>query len=74
MEIKYTNSIQVIRNIELFRSLTLKEIAEIVPHLEEDIFLPNDIIIKSGTYGDSMYFLASGTVAVLTNSGKEVFI
>lgn len=36
--------------------------------------MPNDIIIKSGTSGDCMYFLASGTVWISTPSGKEVGI
>lgn len=72
MEIKYTNCIQLIRNIKIFRSLSTKEIADIVQYLEPEIFLPNDIIIKAGTYGDTIYFLASGTVAVSSYSGKEV--
>lgn len=40
--------------------------------LKEEIFLPNDIVMKSATIEDYMFLLARGTVAVYTTSGKEV--
>lgn len=36
------------------------------------IYLKGDIIYKAGTEGDCMYFIASGTVTLITFSGKEV--
>lgn len=36
------------------------------------IYLKEDIIYKAGTEGDCMYFIASGTVTLITFSGKEV--
>lgn len=36
------------------------------------IYLTEDIIYKAGTHSDSMYFIASGTVVLITFSGKEV--
>lgn len=41
-------------------------------NITEEVFLPNEIVIKAGTQGNSMYFLFTGTVCVLTPSGKEV--
>lgn len=43
-------------------------------NLKFELFLPNEVIIKAGTQGDCMFFLSSGTVAVLTPTGKEVSI
>ncbi|KAJ8981888.1 hypothetical protein NQ317_007280 [Molorchus minor] len=48
------------------------EVTDIVQYLVPEIFLPNDTIIQHGSYATTMYFLASGTVAVYTSSGKEI--
>jgi len=36
------------------------------------IYLQGDIIYKARTEGDCMYFIVSGTVALITFAGKEV--
>lgn len=41
-------------------------------HMKEEMYTPNDTIIKSGTKGNCMYFIASGTVAIKSPAGKEV--
>lgn len=41
-------------------------------NLKFELYLPNDVIIKAGSQGDCMFFLFSGTVVVLTPTGKEV--
>ncbi|XP_017756796.1 PREDICTED: potassium/sodium hyperpolarization-activated cyclic nucleotide-gated channel 1-like [Eufriesea mexicana] len=40
--------------------------------LKPVIYLNEDIIYKSKTEGDSMFFIVSGTVALITFSGKEI--
>lgn len=62
----------LIENVSLFRDLSPVEISKVVSYLIPEIFLPNDTIIQAGTQGEAMYFLASGTVAVYTRSGKEI--
>ncbi|KAG5886780.1 hypothetical protein JTB14_009413 [Gonioctena quinquepunctata] len=62
----------LIASVPLFVELTSRQVREIVAFLVPEIFLPNDVIVQSGSPGDAMYFLASGTVAVYTHSGKEV--
>lgn len=44
----------------------------IVDSLKPVIYLKEDIIYKAGIEGDCMYFIASGTVVLITFSGKEV--
>ncbi|XP_056635423.1 potassium/sodium hyperpolarization-activated cyclic nucleotide-gated channel 2-like, partial [Diorhabda sublineata] len=62
----------LINNVSIFGHLKYEEVIEIVEVLIPEIFLPNDCIIQSGTIGESMYFIASGTVAVYTHSGEEI--
>ncbi|KAJ8967633.1 hypothetical protein NQ314_002752 [Rhamnusium bicolor] len=62
----------LLSNVSLFSELSPTEVKQIVKYLVPEIYLPNDIIVKCGTSGDSMYFLSSGTVAVYARSGKEI--
>ncbi|XP_071576690.1 potassium/sodium hyperpolarization-activated cyclic nucleotide-gated channel 2-like [Temnothorax nylanderi] len=43
-----------------------------VDSLKIVIYLKEDVIYKAGTEGDCMYFIASGTVTLITFSGKEI--
>jgi len=40
--------------------------------LKPVIYLKGDVIYKAGIEGDCMYFIASGTIVLITFSGKEV--
>ncbi|GJQ76176.1 hypothetical protein Trydic_g1920 [Trypoxylus dichotomus] len=62
----------LVENVRILQDLPDDVVSEIVSHLRSEIYLPNDIIIKAGTVGDCMYFIASGTVAVSTPTGREV--
>ncbi|KAJ8918016.1 hypothetical protein NQ315_011469 [Exocentrus adspersus] len=61
----------LIKKVNLFSEMTSKEVKAIVDYLVPVIFLPNDVIIQSGTHPDAMFFINTGTVAVYTQSGKE---
>lgn len=56
----------------MLKDLPTNILNEIAKRLKLEVFLPNDIIIKAGTFGDAMYFILYGTVAVFTLTGKEV--
>jgi signal-transduction protein with cAMP-binding, CBS, and nucleotidyltransferase domain len=58
--------------VELFKYLPQSAIEKLVMFIKSEIYLSNDIIVKSGSHGDSLYFVDSGTVAVYTSFGKEV--
>ncbi|KAL3273780.1 hypothetical protein HHI36_015207 [Cryptolaemus montrouzieri] len=63
---------QLVNTVKIFSELPPNILADVLGHLKGEVYLPNDIIIKAGTVGDCMYFLASGTVSVYTPSGREV--
>ncbi|XP_044272547.1 potassium/sodium hyperpolarization-activated cyclic nucleotide-gated channel 1-like [Tribolium madens] len=71
-EINYHTCRRLVNNVQIFQSLTRELVEEILHHLKPEIYLPNDIIVKAGSEGDCMYFLASGTVSVVSPSGKEI--
>lgn len=62
----------LIERVTFFASLPSTVIAKIVSCLHREIVLENDIIIRSGTPGECMFFISSGTVAVFTPSGREI--
>lgn len=62
----------LIAKVTILRNLKTEKVSELVQYLIPEIYLPQDIIIQSGSLQDSLYFISSGTVAVYTHSGKEV--
>jgi len=63
---------KLVENVTFFSNLPLSLLTRIVALLKSEIFLPNDVIVRANQPGDCMYFIASGTVAIYTGSGKEV--
>lgn len=63
----------LVENVNFFKNLPMTLLIRIVSCLKSEIFLDNDVIIKANTVGDCMYFISTGTVAVYTKSGREVY-
>ncbi|XP_050077403.1 potassium/sodium hyperpolarization-activated cyclic nucleotide-gated channel 4-like [Anopheles maculipalpis] len=62
----------LVASVDLFKNLPYFILTDIVNCLQLEIYLQDDVIIAAGSYGDSMYFLAMGTVAVYALNGKEL--
>ncbi|XP_008212102.1 potassium/sodium hyperpolarization-activated cyclic nucleotide-gated channel 4-like isoform X1 [Nasonia vitripennis] len=71
-EIRMHSCRKLVENVTFFNNLPLSLLARIVALLKSEIFLTNDLIVKANQTGDCMYFIATGTVAVYTLTGKEV--
>lgn len=71
-EIALQSCRRLIENVAILKNLPRNVLQSIVKNLKYELYLPNDVIIKAGSQGDCMYFLSSGTVTVLTPTGKEV--
>ncbi|KAF5280040.1 hypothetical protein FQR65_LT03295 [Abscondita terminalis] len=63
---------RLIESVSIFKDMPQHVLLDVVNSLKEEIYLPNDIIIKANTIGDCMYIIASGSVCVTTPSGKEI--
>ncbi|XP_076178999.1 potassium/sodium hyperpolarization-activated cyclic nucleotide-gated channel 1 [Ptiloglossa arizonensis] len=63
---------KLVENVAFFNNLPLTLLDRIVGLLRSEVFLTNDVIVRANQPGDCMYFIATGTVAIYTISGKEV--
>lgn len=63
---------KLVENVTFFKNLPLSLLTRIVALLKSEIFLTNDVIVRANQPGNCMYFIATGTVAIYTASGKEV--
>ncbi|KAK2575102.1 hypothetical protein KPH14_008828 [Odynerus spinipes] len=61
-----------INSVPLCQHMPESVLTQVTHLLSSEIFLVNDVIVKAGEEGDGLYFIATGTVAVYTNLGKEV--
>jgi CRP-like cAMP-binding protein len=71
-EIRMHTCRKLVENVTFFDNLPFALLARIVGLLKSEIFLTNDVIVRVNQPGDCMYFIASGTVAIYTATGKEV--
>lgn len=71
-EIRMHSCRKLVENVSFFNNLPLSLLSQIVALLKAEIFLTNDLICRANTTGNCMYFIATGTVAVYTSTGREV--
>ena len=62
----------ILTKVPFFRDADEIFIREIIIKLRHHTFLPGDLIMRKGEYGDCMYFISSGHVSVLVNDDKTV--
>ncbi|XP_071648937.1 potassium/sodium hyperpolarization-activated cyclic nucleotide-gated channel 1 [Temnothorax longispinosus] len=63
---------RLMNTVELFGYLPQTVVTQLIGAVRSEIFMPNDALVKASTRGDALYFVASGTVAVYNNVGKEI--
>ncbi|KAH1016337.1 hypothetical protein HUJ04_007576 [Dendroctonus ponderosae] len=71
-EILLTMTQKSIEKVELFENCPVIILNKIKASLVSNIYLPGDVIIKSGTTGHCMFFILAGTVVVTTTDNKEL--
>ncbi|TGZ36864.1 Potassium/sodium hyperpolarization-activated cyclic nucleotide-gated channel 1 [Temnothorax longispinosus] len=66
------HSNQKLLDIMILHNLPRNVLGDLTNSLKIVIYLKEDVIYKASTEGDCMYFIASGTVTLITFSGKEI--
>ncbi|GLH02346.1 cGMP-dependent protein kinase, isozyme 1 [Gryllus bimaculatus] len=61
-----------VSSVPFFSDLPLDVMVRIVLCLRNEIFMENEVVVQAGTTGNSMYFIAAGTVVVFSASGNEI--
>ncbi|XP_018047447.1 PREDICTED: potassium/sodium hyperpolarization-activated cyclic nucleotide-gated channel 2-like [Atta colombica] len=64
---------QRLLDIMVLRNLPRHVLSDLINSLKQVIYLKGDIIYKASIEGEYMYFITSGTVALITFSGKEIY-
>lgn len=59
--------IELVSKAPMFHKTKPRLIREMVLLLEDDVYLPGDFVCRAGERGDSMYFVAKGSCAVLSS-------
>ena len=55
----------LIEAVPLFRALTTFELMELLHAVDTRITVPGEVVVRAGTSGDEMYFVARGQVDIL---------
>ncbi|KAJ0176775.1 hypothetical protein K1T71_007954 [Dendrolimus kikuchii] len=63
---------QLVRELEFLKQLPRPLLLQIGLKLSIVIFIAGDIIFKINTVGDCLYFIDKGTVAIYSESGREI--
>ena len=64
-----TDKILFLRRISLFAEMSLEQIRVLTSHLEEQHFLPGEVIIYEGDFSQELYILVSGRVRIVKDYG-----
>jgi CRP-like cAMP-binding protein len=65
-----SEKIMLLKGIELFESLSVGELAAIASVVEEIDYPVDEIIIKEGSAGDTLYLMIEGEVSVIKDLGE----
>ncbi|MDC7233765.1 MAG: diguanylate cyclase [Spirochaetales bacterium] len=70
------NAADVLRSIKILSTLSEKDRNSLYSHMNEETFLKGQPLFHEGDFGDVMYIVLSGTVAILVNTpdGEELEI
>ena len=60
-----TDKMLFLRRVSLFAEMSLEQIRVLTSHLEEQHFLPGEVIIYEGDFSQELYILVSGRVRIV---------
>ena len=70
-ELSISDRILCIKKIDIFRGLTVRELAAIAAVAEEQKNEPPDVIVREGETGETFFMMIEGEVSVIKNYGTE---
>jgi CRP-like cAMP-binding protein len=70
-DVTILEKILLLKEIDIFKDLSFSELAAVASATEEIEYPSGAIVIKEGSYGDTMYFVINGVVSVIKDLGKK---
>jgi len=64
-----TDKMLFLKRVSLFAGMSLEQIRVLTSHLEEQHFLPGEVIIYEGDFSQDLYILVSGRVRIAKDYG-----
>jgi len=69
-EITIPDKILHLKGVEIFKDLSIRELAAIASVTEEIVLPEKEIVIRESDYGETMYLIITGDVSVIKGLGK----
>lgn len=64
-----TDKMLFLKRVSIFSSMTLEQVRVLTSHLEEQHFLPGEIIFNEGDFSQELYIVVTGQVQILKDYG-----
>lgn len=64
-----TDKMLFLRRVSIFSSMTLEQLRVLTAHLEEQHFLPGEVIIQEGDFSQELYIVVVGEVHIVKDYG-----
>ncbi|EEB11474.1 voltage-activated ion channel, putative [Pediculus humanus corporis] len=65
---------KLLHSTEVFQSVPKKILTRFTRKMYREMYFPQDVIVRANTYGESMYFICSGTVSVSTSNDVQIML
>lgn len=65
-----TDKMLFLKRVSIFSGMTLEQIRVLTSHLDEQHFLPGEVILLEGDFSQELYILVSGQVRIVKDRGK----
>ncbi|KOB74196.1 putative hyperpolarization activated cyclic nucleotide-gated potassium channel, partial [Operophtera brumata] len=62
----------LVLNVPLFQDMPVALINAIIFSLTQVLYMPGEVLVKSNQAGNSLFMISSGTVAMMSSSGREL--
>lgn len=71
-ELLYVVNRSIVEKVPFLQNADQEMIEELMFHLEPKVFMPGERIFKAGDMGDSLYFIHTGQVQILSADGQPI--
>jgi CRP-like cAMP-binding protein len=64
-----TDKMLFLKRVSIFSSMTLEQLRVLTSHLEEQHFLPGEVIFREGDFSQELYIVVTGQIRIVLDYG-----